>query len=92
VSEFKIGKISATNMTVGDHNKLIVGDLARSVQANADTVQQIEATLAQLQAEMASPQPRQKRIRELLTTLGSGAGALTAMVEGIERVRQAVGQ
>lgn len=98
MSEFKIsGNITATNLVQGDGgqitvNNAAVDELARTVQANADAVQQIEATLAELQAEMTSEQPRPSRIRELLTTLGSGAGALTAMVDGIERIRQAAGQ
>jgi hypothetical protein len=98
VSEFKIsGNIISTNLVQGDGGHIIitnaaVDELSRTVQANADAVQQIEATLAQLQAEMASGRPRQNRIRELLTTLGTGAGALTAMVEGIDKVRQAAGQ
>ena len=98
MSEFKIsGNITANNLVQGDSGQITVNhaavdELARTVQANADAVQQIEATLAELQAEMTSDRPRPGRIRELLTTLGSGAGALTAMVDGIERIRQAAGQ
>jgi hypothetical protein len=97
VSEFKIsGNITATNLVQGDGgyivNNAAVDELTRTVHANADVVQQIEAVLTQLKAEMASGRPRQKRIRELLTTLGTGAGALTAIVEGVEKIRQAAGQ
>ncbi|SNY65285.1 hypothetical protein [Paractinoplanes atraurantiacus] len=98
MSEFKIsGNITADNLLQGDGGQIVVnnaavGELARTVQENADAVQQIEAALAQLQAEMASGRPRQARLRELLTTLTGGAGALTAMVEGIEKIQRAVGQ
>jgi hypothetical protein len=98
VSEFKIrGDIIADNVVQGDHSKVVinnaaVGELSRTIQAHAGTVQQIEAALTELRAELASNRPRQARLRELLATLGSGAGALTAMVDGIEKVRQAVGQ
>jgi hypothetical protein len=98
VSQFNFhGHVRAEHLIQGDHNQVVigsaaVGELARTVEANAGAVRQIEATLAELQAELASNHPRQDRLRQLLATLGSGAGALTAMVDGIEKVRQAVGR
>ncbi|MCU7727002.1 hypothetical protein ODJ79_25015 [Actinoplanes sp. KI2] len=96
MSEFKIRKVEAANLIQGDGGQMIVNnaavaDLSRTVQANADAIRQIEAALAELRAELASRQPRPGRIRELLTTLGTGAGALTAVVEGIESLRQVAG-
>ena len=91
------GDINGENIQVGDENQMLVtrravSELSGTVQKNAEAVREIKEALAALQEEMATGRPRQARLRELLTTLSGGVGALTVMVESIEKVRQAVGQ
>jgi demethoxyubiquinone hydroxylase (CLK1/Coq7/Cat5 family) len=93
VSEFKIsGNITANTLIQGDHAKVTIDEVARTVQENAAAVREIEPTIAELRAELSSSRPRPSRIRELLTTLGAATGALTAILGGIEKIRQAAGQ
>ncbi|MET7970918.1 hypothetical protein [Micromonospora sp. NPDC005305] len=99
MSHFQTGSISGQNIVVGDGNQVAyhgswspaLEALSQRVQQNVATVQEIEAALAELRAELQRQPVRRERVRELLTTLATGAGALTAMVESIDKVRQALG-
>jgi hypothetical protein len=77
------------NVTVGDLNTMnVLNAQVGDLQAN---VKQIEATLAELHTEMARPKPDRNRLQTLLATLTAGAGSVTALVDGVEKVRQALG-
>ena len=97
--KYQLGNITGQQVTVGDHNTVNVSaqtapaldELSRRVEHNAAAVQEIEAVLAQLREELQQRPPRRERIQALLATLTTGAGALTAMVEGIDKLRQSIG-
>ncbi|MGX6603196.1 hypothetical protein ACWKSP_13800 [Micromonosporaceae bacterium Da 78-11] len=99
MSEIRIGNLHAVTSVVGDGNNVTahggpppeLDELAAEVQAGAASIRDIEATLEELRAELAKQPVRKERVRALLATLTTGAGTLTAMVDGVEKVRQALG-
>lgn len=98
MSSFQTNHITATNLQQGDHNTFhadgsepSVAALAERVEASAAGIREIEAALAELREELARRPPRRERVRELLGTLTTGAGTVTALVEGVDQVRQALG-
>ena len=101
MSHFDIGGISGKqeNLVIGDHAVVTsygsappeLAELANRVDQHAGTIQEIEAVLAELRTELERQPVRRERVRELLATLTAGGGALTAVVDGIEQVRQSLG-
>jgi hypothetical protein len=87
-------KFNIGNVTGGEGGHIVIGDHAvinAQVGELQQNVKQIEKTLADLQAEMAKPEPDRNRLQKLLATLTAGAGSVTALVDGVEKVRQALG-
>jgi len=97
VSEFKIGKVvKPENIQIGDGNSMVVGresvnDLAKQVEASSASIQEMQEVIAALQKELAQAKPRPERVRSLVTTLRSAAGAVTAVATSVESVREALG-
>lgn len=99
MGKFNLGPVTGTNVVVGDNAVINAGstgsaqvaELSRQVHESAASIQQMEAALEELRAVLQERPVRKERVRELLATLTAGAGTLTAMLDGIEKVRQALG-
>jgi hypothetical protein len=90
-SKFDIGGV-----TGGAGGSVVIGDKAQVVLNGQiggleDTIRQMQKALAEMQAEMDKPKPDKGRVQGLLTTLTAGAGSVTALVDGVEKVRQILG-
>lgn len=98
MSTFHTGKIEAEQVLQGDYGTINVTNAAASldelstrVDESVASIREIEAAIVALRDELGRKPMRMERIRALLSTLATGAGTITSMVEGVEKVRQAIG-
>jgi len=104
--KYDIRKVKATRVVIGDHNTFrdqpetpsevaahvrSLDKLAEQVQTSADDIREIQDALGELRAELSGKR-EPTRIRELLNKLGASANTIATFADGVEKVRQSIGQ
>jgi len=98
MSTYNIGSVAGAGNVFGDHNTVAnaahrLADLETQLQrywAQLDNPHEAEKAIQSLKGELAQPQPRPKRIHELLGIVVASAASVSAVTDAVEGVRAAL--
>jgi multidrug resistance efflux pump len=90
------GKVEAEHLQIGDYNIMRaqdrVAELAGTVDQCVESIRDMEATIADLRAELATANPDRRRLQTLLIALRTGAGSMETVAASVHSLQQAFGQ